>query len=336
MRSSVRRCAVGIIVALVCAAGSAYGAGWSAPVPGCEVITAYGAVYSGKTHRGVDLRAPAGTDASTPAAGKVTFAGRVPADGGGTCGAVTVEIADGLRVSLLPLAEVFVVAGDALAAGEVVGTVAGSGDDSASTPHLHLGLRRGDVYLDPTGLLPVSEGIAPPIGPVSPPVMPEAPSQGGPSGNEAALGDAPAASASGAPDASLCTQDGPLPTADVTAENPVADGATGPVAASAAAGASVAPASGRMPTTDGHGSSPYAGVSVAPGGGGHRQLVRSAGVLPASDLMIGDGGHAGARSCATGTPVPAGSAAALLGVAALSTAAVCGLRDRMLAARAQA
>jgi len=143
----------GVLTALALQS-AAYASVWCAPVTGCAVVTAYGESYAGVTHRGVDLRADAGAEASAPAAGSVTFAGRVPADGGGTCGAVTVDIGDGLRVSLLPLDEVFVTAGDQIAAGEVVGTVASTGDSSHPEPHLHVGLRRNDVYVDPTGFLP--------------------------------------------------------------------------------------------------------------------------------------------------------------------------------------
>ena len=143
----------GVLTALVLQS-AAYASVWCAPVTGCAVVTAYGGSYAGVTHRGVDLRASAGAEASAPAAGSVTFAGRVPADGGGTCGAVTVDIGDGLRVSLLPLDEVFVTAGDRIAAGEVVGTVAATGDSSHPEPHLHVGLRRDEAYVDPTGFLP--------------------------------------------------------------------------------------------------------------------------------------------------------------------------------------
>lgn len=163
---AVRRSALGVLL-LVCvilsSAAGAYGTVWVAPVAGGAIITAFGEPYPGGTHRGVDVSARPGADARVPAAGHVTFAGRVPADGGGTCGAVTVEMADGLRVSLLPLAEVFVAAGDELAAGETVGTVAATGDDSNPTSHLHLGLRRGEVYLDPTGLMPTVDAVAPTV-----------------------------------------------------------------------------------------------------------------------------------------------------------------------------
>jgi hypothetical protein len=174
MRTRTCRGLSAAVIALACVASSAHATGWVAPVEGCEIVTAFGAVYSGKTHRGVDLAASAGAEVSTPAAGRVTFAGRVPADGGGTCGAVTVEIADGLRVSLLPLGDVFVSAGEGLSAGEVVGTIAAAGDDSHAMPHLHLGLRRGDTYLDPTGLLPVVSGApAAPEPPGPPDIVPD-------------------------------------------------------------------------------------------------------------------------------------------------------------------
>jgi hypothetical protein len=150
-----------IVLTGLAVAGTAHASAWVAPVPGCAIVTAYGQPYPGGTHRGVDLRAEPGTPVSTPGAGRVTFAGRVPADGGGTCGAVTVEFEDGLRVSLLPLSEVFVSAGETLAAGEVVGSVAVLGDNSHSESHLHLGLRRGEAYLDPTGLLPAAVVPAP-------------------------------------------------------------------------------------------------------------------------------------------------------------------------------
>ncbi|MBN2848014.1 MAG: M23 family metallopeptidase [Coriobacteriia bacterium] len=149
----------GVLTAFVLQS-AAWASVWCAPVTGCAIVTAYGESYAGVTHRGVDLRADAGAEASAPAAGSVTFAGCVPADGGGTCGAVTVDIGDGLRVSLLPLDEVFVTAGDQIAAGEVVGTVAATGDSSHPEPHIHIGLRRDEAYLDPTGFLPGAAAVS--------------------------------------------------------------------------------------------------------------------------------------------------------------------------------
>lgn len=143
-------------LATICVQRPAHATQWAPPVEGCSIVLPYAASYAGKTHRGVDLEADAGAEVMSPAAGTVTFAGQVPADGGGTCGAVTIELSDGLRVSLLPLGEVFVTAGDSVATAEVVGMLASTGDDSTPAPHLHLGLREGTRYLDPTALLPLA------------------------------------------------------------------------------------------------------------------------------------------------------------------------------------
>ena len=153
MKHAVRILALATL--LVAAGQSIAWATWSAPLTDWGVILPYGAVCASGTHRGVDLTASAGSVVFAPAAGTVTFAGRVPADGGGTCGAVTVETPDGLRISLLPLEEFSIDAGSHVGAGDEVGTLASAGDGSSSGTHLHLGLRRGDAYLDPASLLPI-------------------------------------------------------------------------------------------------------------------------------------------------------------------------------------
>jgi len=144
-----------VVCAVACAwASPAVAAVWAAPVPGCSIITAYGSTYRGCIHRGVDLAAESGQAVSSPASGTIVFAGSVPADGGGTCNAVTVELASGERVSLLPLAELWVNEGMRVVASEQLGSLAASGDDSSARSHLHLSLRRDGAYLDPTALLP--------------------------------------------------------------------------------------------------------------------------------------------------------------------------------------
>ncbi len=149
------RLAGAVVCALACAwASPAVAAVWTAPVPGCSIIAAYGSTYSGCVHRGVDLAACPGEVVSSPVSGAVVFAGRVPADGGGTCNAVTIELSSGERVSLLPLDELWVSEGTQVAASEQLGSLAASGDDSSARSHLHLSYRRDGVYLDPTALLP--------------------------------------------------------------------------------------------------------------------------------------------------------------------------------------
>lgn len=107
----------------------------------------------GPGNRGIDYATVSGTPVRTIAPGTVTFAGLVA----GTR-YVTVLHADGLRSSYGGLASISVAEGAAIDAGDQVG-IAGDG--------LHLGVRRGDEYLDPetlfaqaapqVRLIPVSE-----------------------------------------------------------------------------------------------------------------------------------------------------------------------------------
>lgn len=56
-------------------------------------------------------------------------------------------------MTLLPLSSVGVRRGDVIGAGEALATVAVAGDGSSTSTHLHVGVRRQDVYLDPATLL---------------------------------------------------------------------------------------------------------------------------------------------------------------------------------------
>lgn len=152
---------------LVFAGQSAWAAEWSPPVNGVSIALPFGAEYPGGTHRGVDLPADAGAAVAAPVAGRVAFAGMIPADGGGTCNAVTIETADGHKISLLPLESVHVRMGATICAGDTVGRLAASGDDSTGYPHLHLGLRQGDRYIDPSLMLLGGGGGEPVIPQVS-------------------------------------------------------------------------------------------------------------------------------------------------------------------------
>ncbi|MBN2839347.1 MAG: peptidoglycan DD-metalloendopeptidase family protein [Coriobacteriia bacterium] len=146
-------CAVSLVW-IVAGGRPAWAAEWSPPVDGGGIMLPFGATYPGGVHRGVDLPAGAGAEVRAPSAGTITFAGTVPADGGGTCNAVTLETTDGQKISLLPLEGVYVRAGAAVFPGDPVGRLAAAGDDSSSAPHLHLSLREGDRYIDPTPMLP--------------------------------------------------------------------------------------------------------------------------------------------------------------------------------------
>jgi len=111
-------------------------------------------------HRGVDLGAATGQAVRAPQSGVVAFAGQVAGRP-----VVTVRHDDGLLSSLEPVTAVRDV-GDRVAAGEVVGTLAGSGGGAPrataappaghcrATSCLHWGVRDApDSYVDPLALV---------------------------------------------------------------------------------------------------------------------------------------------------------------------------------------
>lgn len=92
----------------------------------------------GPGNRGIEYATAPGTSARSIGGGVVTFAGQVAGRG-----VVTVRHADGLRSSLTGLAQVHVTVGDLVVLGTPLGT---------TTTALHLGVRRGEDYIDPAGL----------------------------------------------------------------------------------------------------------------------------------------------------------------------------------------
>lgn len=120
---------------------------WTRPVGGA-VVRAFDSPDHpwGSGHRGVDLAARPGTPVRAAGDGRVAFAGNV-------AGAlhVVVDHGDGLRTSYSFLADRVVHTGEVVERGDVLGHVGAAGahhDDAV----LHLGLRRGDEYLDPMAL----------------------------------------------------------------------------------------------------------------------------------------------------------------------------------------
>lgn len=130
------------------------GSGWTRPVPG-DVVHSFDppAEEWGAGHRGVDLAAAAGERVRSPAAGTVSFAGRVAGKP-----VVVVAHADGLRSTFEPVTASLAL-GAPVAAGDVVGTLDAGPGHCAPAGCVHWGVLRGDVYLDPLALL----GQAPPI-----------------------------------------------------------------------------------------------------------------------------------------------------------------------------
>ncbi len=102
-------------------------------------------------HRGVDLAAPEGAQVRAAGAGIVTYAGRIAG-----VGVIAVTHGD-LRTTYQPV-DPAVSAGQRIATGEPVGTLAAPGSHCAPDTCLHWGLLRGDTYLDPLALVPHANG----------------------------------------------------------------------------------------------------------------------------------------------------------------------------------
>lgn len=138
---------------------------------GAQVVLAFGERYRGadgaeRTHHGVDVSCRPGDPVIAPLSGTVVFVGRVPAAGGATQLCVTIASGD-LRMSLMPLSAASVGEGVEVATGDRIGEAAGLGDPSSDEPHLHVGLKRAGLYVDPSPLLRV-EGSAPTAGEPAP------------------------------------------------------------------------------------------------------------------------------------------------------------------------
>lgn len=94
-------------------------------------------------HRGIDLQAEAGAAVRAVADGRIGFAGEV----GGK--PVVTVLHDGVRTTYEPV-RATVAAGDSVRAGDVIGQLAEGHECGGGVPScLHLGLLRGDTYLDP-------------------------------------------------------------------------------------------------------------------------------------------------------------------------------------------
>jgi murein DD-endopeptidase MepM/ murein hydrolase activator NlpD len=97
-------------------------------------------------HRGVDLGpAPDGGPVTAPSDGVVTFSGVVV-----DRPVITIDQGDGLRSSFEPVASELK-PGDAVSKGQVIGSLEPS--HCGSTTCLHWGVRRGEEYVNPLGLV---------------------------------------------------------------------------------------------------------------------------------------------------------------------------------------
>jgi murein DD-endopeptidase MepM/ murein hydrolase activator NlpD len=112
----------------------------------------------GAGHRGVDLAGAPGAPVLAAGDGTVVFAGMVAGRP-----VVSVDHAGGLRTTYEPV-DAAVGAGQPVARGAVLGTLAAGHAGCPAAACLHWGLRRGEVYLDPLSLLAPTEVRLLPMG----------------------------------------------------------------------------------------------------------------------------------------------------------------------------
>ncbi|MCX6434322.1 MAG: M23 family metallopeptidase [Actinobacteria bacterium] len=104
----------------------------------------------GAGHRGVDLAARTGQEVRAMAAGVVSFAGTIA---GKPVVAIALPGPGSRRVTYEPVVATVAV-GQAVRAGDVIGTLAAAGGHcGGAVGCVHIGLRTADGYLDPLSLM---------------------------------------------------------------------------------------------------------------------------------------------------------------------------------------
>lgn len=121
---------------------------WRWPVVG-PVIRAFDPPDSpyGAGHRGIDIAVASGTPIYAPAAGTVTFAGKV---GGHLF--LTLDHGGGVASTYSWLSELRLRKGDVVAMGALV-ALTGWAHPGSPTPSLHFGVKVGTAYVDPLDYL---------------------------------------------------------------------------------------------------------------------------------------------------------------------------------------
>ncbi len=126
-------------------AGPASGFLW--PVKG-EIVSTFGPKPGGLHNDGINIAAAEGTPVKAAAQGAVAYAG---SDLKGFGNLVLIRHADGWITAYAHLGSIAVKKGEAVKAGQQVGTVGQTG--SIDSPQLHFELRHGKEAVDPTGKL---------------------------------------------------------------------------------------------------------------------------------------------------------------------------------------
>jgi len=120
------------------------------PVDQPVVTSPFGLRWSGilpRTHHGVDLRAPVGTQVRTMAAGQVRFAGWMNGYGN----VIWIDHRGHLLTAYAHLSEILVSPGATVTSGQVVGLSGNTGTSTA--PHLHFEVWQNGRPVDPIGFL---------------------------------------------------------------------------------------------------------------------------------------------------------------------------------------
>jgi murein DD-endopeptidase MepM/ murein hydrolase activator NlpD len=144
-----------VVLSTPAASGATVPGAGAWPVDG-PVIGAYDPPESpfGSGHRGIDIAAATGTTVVAPADGTVSFAGPV-----GGRRFVTIDHGDGLRSTVSFVEALQVRTGDAVTRGQPIAS-SGTGHAGSAIPHLHFGVRIGDVYQDPLAYLTTPSATA--------------------------------------------------------------------------------------------------------------------------------------------------------------------------------
>ncbi|HEX2145780.1 MAG TPA: M23 family metallopeptidase [Glycomyces sp.] len=118
---------------------------WRSPVSGLDLLTRFDPPPQPwlPGHRGVDLATGHALPVAAAGAGTVVFAGDLAGRG-----VISIVHANGLRTTYEPVDPV-VAAGDAVTAGQTIGNLQPGHASCPGTACLHLGLKRGPLYLDP-------------------------------------------------------------------------------------------------------------------------------------------------------------------------------------------
>lgn len=135
---------LGVILAFALPGPARAAGDWTWPVVG-PVIRGFDPPDSpfGSGHRGIDIASPVGTSVRAAAAGIVTFAGTV----GGRL-FITLDHGAGLESTYSWLDSLSVRRGDVVSQGQAIAR-SGTGHAGELVPHLHVGVRLLDVYVDP-------------------------------------------------------------------------------------------------------------------------------------------------------------------------------------------